>query len=82
MSFQTYGFSNGLSLKPALQNGRLVATNVAVNGPFSLIMSPDELTPLLNRHLSDAQNRIKYSIKSVQLKDHEMDLTLGSAQTQ
>lgn len=48
MSFQTYGFSNSLSLKPALQNGRLVATNVAINGPFSLIMSPDELTPLLN----------------------------------
>ena len=60
MSFQVYGFSNGLSLKPALQNGRLVATNVGITGPFSLIMSPDELTPLLNRHLSDAQNRIKY----------------------
>jgi hypothetical protein len=76
MSFQAYGFSNGLSLKPALQNGRLVATNITIDGPFSLIMSPDELTPLLNQNLAAAQNRIKYTIQSVQLKDHEMDLTL------
>ncbi len=81
MSFQTYGFSNGLSLKPALKNGRLVATNIAINGPFSLIMSPDELAPLLNQNLAAAQNRIKYSIQGIQLKNHEMDLTLGSAQT-
>ncbi|MBV9259145.1 MAG: zinc-ribbon domain-containing protein [Ktedonobacteraceae bacterium] len=81
MSFQLYGFSNGISLKPAVQGGRLVATNVGISGPFSLIMSPDELTPLLNRHLSDAQNRIKHQIQDIQLKDHEMDLTLGPAQT-
>ncbi|HEY5006261.1 MAG TPA: zinc-ribbon domain-containing protein [Ktedonobacteraceae bacterium] len=81
ISFQAYGLGNGISLKPAVQNGHLVATNVGITGPFSLIMSPDELTPLLNRHLADAQNRIKYSIQSVQLKDHEMDLTLGNAQT-
>lgn len=81
ISFQVYGLGNGISLKPAVKNGHLVATNVGITGPFSLIMSPDELTPLLNWHLTDAQNRIKYSIQSVQLKDHEMDLTLGSAQT-
>ena len=81
MSFQTYGLSNGIALKPALQNGRLVATNIGITGPFSLIMSPDELKPILDRHMSDAQNRIKYSIQNVQLKDHEMDLTLGSART-
>jgi zinc-ribbon domain len=80
ISFQIYGLGNGISLKPAVQNGHLVATNVGITGPFSLIMSPDELTPLLNRHLADAQNRIKYAIQSVQLKDHEMDLTIGAAQ--
>jgi hypothetical protein len=81
VSFQLYGFTNSLSLTPALQNGRMVATNVAISGPFSWIMSPDELTPLLNQHLADAQNRIKYSIQSIQLKDHEMDLTIGPATT-
>jgi hypothetical protein len=81
VSFQLYGFTNSLSLTPTLQNGRLVATNVAISGPFSWIMSPDELTPLLNQHLTDAQNRIKYSIQSIQLKDHEMDLTIGPATT-
>ncbi len=81
MSFQVYGLGNGISLKPAVQNGHLVATNVGITGPFALIMSPDELTPLLNRHLADAQSRIKYPIQGVQLKDHEMDLMLGNAQT-
>jgi hypothetical protein len=81
ISFQLYGFTNSLSLTPAIQNGRLVATNVGIDGPFSWIMSPDELTPLLNQHLADAQNRIKYSIQSIQFKDHEMDLTIGPATT-
>ncbi len=78
ISFQTYGFSSSISAKPALQKGRLVATNVKVDGPISLIMTPAELTPLLNQHLSDAQNRLKHPLESVQLKNHEMDLTLGS----
>jgi len=77
ISFQVYGFGSTVSAKPALQNGRLVATNVAVNGPIGLIMSPDELTPLLNQRLSDAQNRLRHSIQNVQLINHEMDLTLG-----
>jgi hypothetical protein len=76
ISFQTYGLGNGISLEPAVRNGQLVATNVGVTGPFSLIMSPDELTPLLNKYMVEAQNRIKYQIQGVQLKDHEMDLTL------
>ncbi len=79
ISFQTYGLSNGISMKPAVQNGQLVATNVGISGPFSLIMSPDELKPLLDKYLVQAQNRIKYSIQNVQLKDHEMDLTLKAA---
>ncbi len=79
ISFQTYGLSNAISMKPAAQNGQLVATNVGISGPFSLIMSPDELKPLLDKYLVQAQNRIKYSIQNVQLKDHEMDLTLKAA---
>lgn len=82
VGFQLYGIGNTISLKPALQNGRMVATNVNLSGPFSWIMSPDELTPILNRHLADAQNRIKYPIQNIQLKDHEMDVTIGSAQAQ
>jgi hypothetical protein len=78
ISFQLYGFGCTVSAKPALQNGRLVATNVAVNGPIGLIMSPEELTPLLNQRLSDAQNQLKHPIQSLQLMNHEMDLTLGA----
>jgi hypothetical protein len=78
ISFQVYGLNSSIFTKPALQNGRLVATNVAVDGPISLIMTPDELTPLLNKHLSDAQDRLHHPIQSIQLKSHEMDLMLGS----
>jgi hypothetical protein len=78
ISFQAYSFGCTISAKPALQNGRLVATNVTVDGLIGLIMSPEELTPVLNRYLSDAQDRLRHPIQDLQLLDHEMDLKLGN----
>ena len=58
-------------------NGKPVVTNLAIQGVVGLIMSPDELTTILNNHLSDAQARLHRSITVVTLKDHEIDFTLG-----
>ncbi|GCE27230.1 hypothetical protein KDA_27140 [Dictyobacter alpinus] len=77
LDFQIYGYPSAISMVPALdKNGRLVANNVNVDGVLGLIMSPDELKPLLDKHFSDAQNKLGRSIKAVNLKDNELDITL------
>lgn len=76
LTFQTYGFNNSISQVPAAKNGELVATNVNISGPVSLIMTPDEMTSILNRNFANAQQRIQRPITGVQLKDHEMDLII------
>jgi hypothetical protein len=76
LTFQTYGFNNSISQVPAAKNGQLVATNVNISGPVSLIMTPDEMTSILNRNFANAQQRIQRPITGVQLKDHEMDLII------
>ena len=76
ITFQTYGFNNSISQIPAAKNGQLVATNVNLSGPISLIMTPDDMTGILNRNFANAQQRIQRPITGVQLKDHEMDLII------
>jgi hypothetical protein len=77
LGFQVYGLPNSISMVPTTVNGQLTATKVALSGPISLIMTPDDLTTLLNRHLVDAQARLKHRIMSVNLQQHQMTLQLG-----
>jgi hypothetical protein len=76
-TFQVYGMTSTATGVPAVSNGNLVVTNVTISGIASFILSPDELTTIVNQHLADAQSRINHSITAVQLKSHELDLTLG-----
>ncbi len=77
MDFQAYGFSCSVVGNLILSNGNLVVTNVAIQGIVGLIMSPDELTSILNSQLANVQSRIHRLITSVTLKDHEIDIALG-----
>jgi hypothetical protein len=77
MDFQAYGFSCTITGNLTALNGVPVVSNVAIQGLAGLIMSPDELTAILNSHLSDARTRLHRSITSITLKDHAIDLTLG-----
>lgn len=78
LSFQLYGYPSSISLVPALNSkGQLVANNVSVNGVFGLIMSSDEMTALLNKHFSDAQNKLGKTIRKVELTNQQIKLTLG-----
>jgi hypothetical protein len=77
ISFQAYGFENAIVLVPKVENARLVVTNVTIEGIAGLIMSPEELTPLLNKHLEDAQQKLPRAISAVELRDHQMMLRLG-----
>ena len=77
LSFQTYNLPSTITLVPQVQNGRVVASNVAVQGAAALVITPDELATVLNRHLSDAQTRINRTVNNIQLKEHEMDITFA-----
>lgn len=79
MQFQVYGFDSTVTGVPQATQGHLVITNVTVNGVAGLILSADEITALVNRHLADAQVKIRHSIVSVQLNNQEMDLVLGTS---
>jgi hypothetical protein len=69
--------SNAITGVPKVVNGKLQMSNVTVEGPVGLVMSPDDITALLNKHFAEAQTHLQRPISSVQLKDHEMDLILG-----
>lgn len=77
LDFQLYGQPCTITGVPQARSGKLVASKVTVSGIIGLIMSPDEITSLLNRHLADAQARINRPISGVHLMSHEMDLILG-----
>lgn len=77
VDFQVYGFACDVTAIPIASKGQLVATNVTVEGIVSLIMSPDEMTSILNAHLRDARAKLHRNILGVILKDHEMDIMLG-----
>ncbi len=77
LDFQLYNFPCAVTMVPTINNGQLVVDKVGIEGIFSAIMSPEEMTNLLNKHLNDAQSRLQRTVNTVQLKDHEVDLTLG-----
>ena len=77
LEFSVFGFSCAVTGVPQVNAGHLVITNVNIEGIAALILAPDEITTLVNRHLADAQQRINHSIVSVSLKDQELDLVLG-----
>lgn len=77
-TFQVYGMTSTATAVPAVNNGHLVVNNMTISGIAGLILSPDELTTIVNQHLADAQARINHSITAVQLHNQELDLTLGA----
>jgi hypothetical protein len=78
MDFQVFGLSCAVTGVPRVNSGRVTLTNVNIEGVAALILSPDDIMSIVNRHLADAQAKIKHSITSVQLKDRELDLVVGS----
>ena len=75
LDFQLYGFPCAVTAVPQITNGQLSVTNMNIEGIINLVMSPDEITTLLDTHLTHAQELFQHSVSNVQLKDQEMDLT-------
>jgi hypothetical protein len=81
VSFQVFGFSSTITAVPAIVNNKLVATNVQVQGLASLIMSPDDVTTILNTQITNVQTHIQHTITGVKLEDHAIVLTLSGGVT-
>ncbi len=77
LSFTAYGYPCAVSFMPQVEQGKLVARNVSIEGALGLIMSPDEMSNTLNKHFADALQKLQRNVNNVQLKDHELDLTLA-----
>ena len=77
LDFKLYGQPCTITGVPQAQDGKLVATNVTVSGVVGLVVSSDDITTLLNKHLADAQTRLSHTVTAVHLMDQEMDITLG-----
>lgn len=78
IQFQVYGNTNTVSGVPKMDQGKITVTDVKIDGLASLLISPDELTKMLNKHLADAQVRLKHDIQGIQLKNHEMVIQFGA----
>jgi hypothetical protein len=75
LDFQVYDFPCAIIAVPHVDNGHLVVSDVSIEGIVGFIISPDEITTLLDTHLSHAQELFQHSVTNVQLQDQEMDLT-------
>jgi hypothetical protein len=78
LDFQLFGFGCSIKGIPVASNGQVVMTHVQVSGILSLVMSPDEMTTLLNGHISDALANLHRQVTSITLKNQEVDIQLSS----
>jgi hypothetical protein len=77
IGFQVYGMQCAVTGTPQVVNKQLVVTNIQVDGILGLVMSNDEMTAILNKHLVDAQVTLNHPILDVHLENQKMILTLG-----
>jgi hypothetical protein len=77
LDFQAYGLTSSITGVPKVVNGQIVMTNVTVQGPLSIIMSPDELTSEVNANLQQMNESLQHPISSLVLKNQEIEITLG-----
>jgi hypothetical protein len=76
LDFQLFGFACSIKGVPIASNGVVVMTQVQVNGILGLVMSPDEMTTLLNGQIRTAFSNLQRQVTSVVLKNQEMDIQL------
>jgi len=78
LTFETYGQPSAMNVTPVLENdGRIVAKNVTLEGIMALVMSPEEMTAMMDRHLAAAQSRINHPIKKFQVQDATINIQLN-----
>lgn len=77
LDLQAYGFSSTILAIPIASNDKLQVENVRVQGVLGLVMSNDELTPVLNSNLQDLSDQAHRKVQKVVLQAHQMDIQVG-----
>ena len=77
LDFEVYGQDCTITSIPQMQSGNLVATNVTISGIASLVLSPQDVTDMLDSHLKDIQTHIDHRVTNVHLVDQEIDVTFA-----
>jgi hypothetical protein len=71
------GFSTTIVTVPQVVDGGVVVKDMTVSGPITLIMTSDEMKAEVNSYLAKLKTRMKRSIASLTLQDHQLLVTLG-----
>lgn len=69
IDFNVFSFSSTITTVPKIVNGQLVATNVTVQGIAGLILSPDDITNVMNTQIKNLQTHIQHTITAVTLEN-------------
>jgi hypothetical protein len=70
IDFNVFSFPSTITTVPKIVNGKLVATNVTVQGIAGLILSPDDITNIMNTQITNLQTHIQHTITAVTLENH------------
>ena len=76
IDFNVYAFSSTITTVPKIVNGKLVATNVRVQGIAGLVLSPDDITILMNTQIRKLETHIQHTITAVRLENHAIVLRI------
>lgn len=72
LDFQLFGFACSITGIPIASNGGIVMTHVQVQGIIGWVMSPDELTSILNSHFQDAVRQLNRQVSNLSINNQEI----------
>jgi hypothetical protein len=80
LNFLPFDFPSAVSFRPAIDGqGHLVAQNMNIEGIANLVLSPDDLTNLLNKHFATAmtkiQNKYNHTVSDIQFNQGNVAVT-------
>lgn len=77
IDFDVYAFSSSITAVPKIVNGQFVMTNVMVQGIAGLILSPGDITNLMNTQITNLETHIQHTITAVTLQNRSIVLRIA-----
>lgn len=74
IDFNVFSFSSTITTVPKIVNGKFVVTNTTVQGIAGLILSPDDITNLINNQITNLETHIQHTITAVTLQNQAIVL--------
>jgi hypothetical protein len=75
--FLPFGIPCAISFVPTVdEQGNVIVKQVDIEGMANLIVTSDDITPILNRHLKDAMTKLNNPVSTIQLHQGEIIVTL------